>query len=487
MKLDHDTSARSRPHAVCVPYPSQGHVTPIMHIAKLLHSRGFHVTVVNTEHNHRRLIRSHGPDSVKGLPDFCFEAIPDGLPPSDSDATQDVPLLCDSVRKNCLGPFRELLARLNSSEDVPRVSCVVSDGVMSFAIDAAQEIGVPEVQLWTASACSFMAYLHYRELVRRGIFPFKNENFLSDGTLDTPIDWIPGMRNIRLRDIPSHIRTTDPKSIMFDFMGEEAQNCLRSPAIAFNTFDTFEHEVLDAITVKFPSIYTIGPLPLMATANEESESESIKSSLWKEDTECLRWLDGKEPNSVVYVNYGSVTVMSGKHLEEFAWGLANSNHPFLWIVRPDIVKGESAALPREFLDGIRGQGMLASWCPQEEVLKHPSVGAFLTHCGWNSMLESVSAGVPVICWPFFADQQTNCRYACTEWGIGVEVDEDVRREEIEGLVRQVMEGEEGRRMRERAQYWKREAEAAASPGGSSHGNFERFLEEALAFKKGDCA
>lgn len=99
------------------------------------------------------------------------------------------------------------------------------------------------------------------------------------------------------------------------------------------------------------------------------------------------------------------------------------------------------------------------------------------------MMESVSAGVPVICWPFFADQQTNCRYACTEWGMGVEVDHDVRREEIEGLVRQVMEGEEGRRMRERAQHWKKEAEAATSAGGSSYDNFERLLDEALAFKK----
>lgn len=295
------------------------------------------------------------------------------------------------------------------------------------------------------------------------------------------------MRNIRLKDIPSHIRTTDPKSIMFDFMGEESQNCLRSSAIAFNTFDTFEREVLDAIAVKFPSIYTIGPLPLLATCHEkEVESNSIKSSLWKEDTECLQWLDKREPNSVVYVNYGSVTVMSGKHLEEFAWGLANSNYPFIWIVRPDIVRGESATLPREFLNRIRGRGMLASWCPQNEVLNHPSVGAFLTHCGWNSMMESVSAGVPVICWPFFADQQTNCRYACTEWGIGVEVEHDVRREEIEGLVRLVMEGEEGKSMRERALYWKREAEAATSVGGSSCYNFERFLQEALAFKKVDC-
>ncbi|KAF7130402.1 hypothetical protein RHSIM_Rhsim10G0164800 [Rhododendron simsii] len=87
--------------------------------------------------------------------------------------SSDVPALCDSTRKNCLGPFVELLKRLNSTAGSPPVTCVVSDGVMSFGIEAAEEIGVPEVQFWTASACSFMGYLHYRELIKRGIFPFK--------------------------------------------------------------------------------------------------------------------------------------------------------------------------------------------------------------------------------------------------------------------------------------------------------------------------
>ena len=88
-----------KPRAVCVPYPSHGHVTPMMRLAKLLHSRGFHITFVNTEFNHRRLIRSKGLNYLKGLPDFWFETIPDGLPHSDRDATQDVPALCDSTRK----------------------------------------------------------------------------------------------------------------------------------------------------------------------------------------------------------------------------------------------------------------------------------------------------------------------------------------------------------------------------------------------------
>ena len=122
----------TKPHAVCVPFPAQGHVSPMMRLAKLLHSRGFHITFVNTEFNHRRLIRSKGLDYVKGLPDFQFETIPNGLPPSDRDATQDIPALCDSTKKNCLVLFKELVLKLNSSSEVPLVTCIVSDGVMNI-------------------------------------------------------------------------------------------------------------------------------------------------------------------------------------------------------------------------------------------------------------------------------------------------------------------------------------------------------------------
>ncbi|XP_007047908.2 PREDICTED: 7-deoxyloganetin glucosyltransferase [Theobroma cacao] len=470
----------SKPHAVCVPYPSQGHVTPMMHLAKLLHSKGFHITFVNTEFNYRRLVRSKGAEAVKGLPDFRFDAIPDGLPHSDRDATQDIPALCDSTRKNCLAPFLELIAKLNSSSEVPPVSCIISDGVMSFGIKAGEILGIPEFQFWTASVCGFMGYLQYSELAKRGIVPFKDGNFISDGTLDTPIDWIPGMSNMRLKDIPSFIRTTDPNDIMFDFLGSEAQNCLKSSAIIFNTFDELEQEVLEAIVAKFPSVYTIGPLTLLGRHVPQSQLRSARSSLWKEDTSCIEWLNKREPNSVVYVNYGSVTVMSDHHLKEFAWGLANSKHPFLWIIRPDVVMGESAILPEEFFEEIKDRGLITSWCPQDEVLCHPSVGVFLTHCGWNFTLESISGGVPVICWPFFAEQQTNCRYACTKWGIGREVNPDVKRDDVKALVKEMMEGDNGKQMRQKALEWRSKAEVATDIGGSSYNNFDRFINEALS-------
>ncbi|EEF36542.1 UDP-glucuronosyltransferase, putative [Ricinus communis] len=105
----------NKPHAVCIPYSAQGHINPMLKVAKLLHFRGFYITFVNTEYNHKRLLKSRGLDSVAGLPDFCFEAIPDGLPVSDhgnnDDTTQDIPSLCDSTSKNCLFPFRNLLTR----------------------------------------------------------------------------------------------------------------------------------------------------------------------------------------------------------------------------------------------------------------------------------------------------------------------------------------------------------------------------------------
>ncbi|KAG8477106.1 hypothetical protein CXB51_030102 [Gossypium anomalum] len=163
-----------KPHVVCIPYPSQGHVNPMTQLAKLLHSRGFHITFVNTEFNHRRLVRSKGAEAMKGLPDFRFETIPDGLPQSDQDATQDIPALCDSTRKNCLAPLLELITKLNSS-DVPPVTCIVSDGVMSFGIEAGRLLGIPEFQFWTDSACGFMCYLQYNELFKRGIVPFKEQ------------------------------------------------------------------------------------------------------------------------------------------------------------------------------------------------------------------------------------------------------------------------------------------------------------------------
>ncbi|KAL6606712.1 hypothetical protein ACP70R_042365 [Stipagrostis hirtigluma subsp. patula] len=476
-------AAGKQPHAVCLPAPAQGHITPMLSVAKLLHARGFHVTFVNTEYNHARLVRSRGAAAVAGVPGFRFATIPDGLPPSDdADVTQDIPSLCRSTTETCLGPFRRLLAALNDpATGHPPVTCVVSDVVMGFSIDAADELGLPYVQLWTASAISFIGFHHYDLLINRGLTPLKDVEQLTNGFLDTPVEDVPGLRNMRFRDFPSFIRTMDPEEFMVRFALNETRRTRGASALIVNTFDELEGEEAAAMEAlgMARKVYSVGPLALLAHEEPPTPRSSIALSLWKEEEECLEWLHGREPGSVVYVNFGSITVMTGDQLAEFAWGLANSGRPFLWIVRRDLVRGDAAVLPPEFVAETAGRGLMASWCPQEEVLGHPAVGAFLTHSGWNSTLEAMSGGVPVLSWPFFADQPTNCRYQCSEWGVGLEIDSNVRRDAVASLITEIMEGEQGKKMRTKAREWRDKAVEAAKPGGSSHRNFDELVRDVL--------
>ncbi|KAB1206858.1 UDP-glycosyltransferase 85A2 [Morella rubra] len=171
--------------------------------------------------------------------------------------------------------------------------------------------------------------------------------------------------------------------------------------------------------------------------------------------------------------------MTPQQLIEFAWRLASSEKPFLWITRPDLVVGDSAIVPPEFVSQTKDRGMLASWCPQEQIMKHLSIGGFLTQRGWNSTLEALCGGLPMICWPFLAEKQTNCWYFCTEWGIGMEIDNNVKRDEVEKLVREFMDGYKGKEMKNKVMQWKTKAEEVVKPGGSSYQNLDKFIADVL--------
>ncbi|KAL8171715.1 hypothetical protein V2J09_023519 [Rumex salicifolius] len=470
-------------HVVCVPYPAQGHINPMMKLAKLLHSHaGFHVTFVHTEYNHARLLHSLGPRALDGLPSFRFATIPDGLNSDPAaDSTQDIPSICASVDRHSLGPFKDLLVGLNDGSG-PRVTCIVADVAMPFTLTAAEDLGIKEVLLWTASACGFLAYDQYPALIRQGYTPLKDASQLTNGYLETPIEWIPSMQGIQLKDIPTFIRTTDPQDIMLNYLQLMFNRSRTASAIIFNTFDAFEHDVLAALAPDFPPLYTVGPLHKLVDRLVDPETASIPSSLWKEDKRCVDWLDSQPPGSVVYVNFGSITVMTNLQLVEFALGLAGSGKRFLWIIRPDLVSGETAVLPPEFVSETSERGLMAEWCEQERVLAHRAVGGFLTHSGWNSVVESVcSGGVAMVSWPFFAEQQTNCWYSCGEWGIGMEIDSEVRRDVVEKQVRELMDGDKGKELKKKALEWKGLADEAIAVGkGESWLNLENLIGHILA-------
>ncbi|KAG8368651.1 hypothetical protein BUALT_Bualt15G0067700 [Buddleja alternifolia] len=462
-----------KPHAVCIPLPAQGHINPMLKLAKLLHSKGFYITFVHTEFNYDKLFNSENPSEIEN---FKFEKIVDGLPPDNQRGILDLPALAYSVPVHCLNSFRQLIEKLNSSTHSPRVSCIVSDGVMGFTLKVAEEFNIPEILFFTMSGCGLLGYLQFEKLIEMGYFPLKDESYLWNGYLNTTIDWTPSMGEIRLRDLPTFIRTTNPDDIMFNYNLQSINNALKTGSLILNTFHDLEQEVLDILKTKFPNLYTIGPMSLLCRQICEPKLEFIESSLWKEDEKCLEWLGGKGPRTVVYVNFGSLVITTPKQLSEFAWGLANSKYSFLWVIRPNLVEGGTEVISEDFLNEIKERGLILDWCPQEKVLNHPSIGGFLTHCGWNSTLESISEGVPMICWPFFAEQQMNCLYICKEWGIGMEIDVNVEREDVEELVRELMDGKKGLKMRENVMKWKKRAEKSTKPGGESYIGLDLLVE-----------
>ena len=170
---------------------------------------------------------------------------------------------------------------------------------------------------------------------------FLDEKNLSDGHLHTEVDWIPAMKGVRLKDLPTFFRTTNSSDIMFNYNKESMNNAMKAKGVILNTFEDLEAEVLDAIRTKFPQLYPIGPLSMLHEqfSNSNTQLEFIDLNLWKEDTECLKWLDKRDKGSVVYVNFGSLVIMTAKQLREFAWGLANSKYYFLWVIRPNLVDG----------------------------------------------------------------------------------------------------------------------------------------------------
>ncbi|KAK3414144.1 hypothetical protein EUGRSUZ_I02654 [Eucalyptus grandis] len=237
------SQARGKPHAICISYPAQGHINPMLKLAKLLHQKGFHITFVNTKYNHKRLLRLQGPHSLDGLPHFRFDMIPDGLPPSDANSTQDIPSLCASLSEHELSTFRSLLLKLKSN---PKTVCT-----MTFTVDAAEELKIPEVVFWTASACGLLGYTKYRRLVEDGFTPLKDPHFilyLSKEDLDptylsseypkTTVSWTSGRKSIRLRDFPAFIRTLDHQDIMLNYVLQEVERSSKAYAVILNTFDT---------------------------------------------------------------------------------------------------------------------------------------------------------------------------------------------------------------------------------------------------------
>ena len=218
---------------------------------------------------------------------------------------------------------------------------------------------------------------------------------------------------------------------------------------------------------------------------ESSPLESNNCVLPKEDRSCMTWLDSQPSRSVLYVSFGSFIKLSRDQILEFWHGMVNSGKWFLWVIRSDLIDGEPGVgpVPVELDQGTKERGCIVSWAPQEEVLAHQAIGGFLTHSGWNSTLESMVAGVPMICWPQVGNQQVNSRCVSEIWKIGFDMKDTCDRSTIEKLVRDLMDNKRDKIMESTVQIAKM-ARDAVKEGGSSYRNLEKLIEDIrlMAFK-----
>ncbi|KAK9061126.1 hypothetical protein SSX86_018306 [Deinandra increscens subsp. villosa] len=409
------------PHVLMFPLPLQGPVNAMFKLAELLCLSGFHITFLLTDHIHTQLLKySNIHSRFNAYPGFRLETISDGLPENHPRSGAELMDLFNSLKIKTMILFKDLLTSGKLNSDLRRpVTCIIADGSMGYACDVANGVGLPVIYVRTFSACCLWVFFCLPKLIESGEIPFVGND------LDRPIKSIPGMEGfIRHRDLPIFCRTrnlSDPILNLYLQNLPEITECSRAHGLILNTFDALEGPILDQIRAFCPNLYSVGPLHSHLKhqlLGQSSPSLSSSNSLWKEDMSCITWLDSQPPNSVLYVSFGSLAVMPKEQYIELWHGLVNGGFHFLWVIRPNSVASDLTNIPSELSKGTEERGFIVEWAPQEEVLAHKAVGGFLAHGGWNSTLESVIEGVPMICWPYFLDQQVNSRYVDEVWKLG---------------------------------------------------------------------
>ncbi|XP_077229712.1 UDP-glycosyltransferase 74E2-like [Tasmannia lanceolata] len=431
-----------RAHVLVLPHNAQGHINPSIQFAKRLASKGLKVTVATTidiKHNQTEI------DSIRVEP-IC------NLDEHVADL-YDTNAYLGCVQTVFSRALAECIERHENSGDP--FCCLIYDSILPWCLDIAKRFGLFGAPFFT-QPCGIGTIFYY----------------VQKGELSVPLEVstvsLPGLPKFELSDLPSFVSDSVSYPGCLELFSNQFSNLEKVDWVLINTFETLEPELVSWMKGLWP-VKTIGPsVPSMYVDKLIKDDKNYGLSFWAPDgATCLKWLDTKPTRSVVYASMGSIAELGLEHMEEMAWGLRRSNNYFLWVVR----EAEKKKLPSNFIEETIEKGLIMNWCPQLEVLAHEAVGCFVTHCGWNSTVEALSIGVPMVAMPQWADQPTNAKYVEDVWGVGVRAKADekgiVRREEIELCIREVMEGERGKEIRKNAGKWRELAIEALDVGGSS--------------------
>ncbi|XAR66669.1 hypothetical protein NMG60_11012975 [Bertholletia excelsa] len=382
--------------------------------------------------------------------------VPDGVPVGyvySGIRHEDVNLFLEGAKEG----FRR--AMVAAEEEIGRrIGCVVADAFLWFSGELAEEWGVPWVPLRTGGPDSLAVHCHI-DLIRDTVGIHGTE-----GRQDELLKFIPGISELRLGDLPEGVVFGDleaPFVVMLYKMGKALP---KATSVLINSFEELDPKLHEDLKAKFKSFLNIGPF------NLTSPSPTTFNN--KDEHGCLSWLDKQKSASVAYIGFGTVATPAPGELEELAGALEASGTPFLWSLKDS----SRVHLPERFLERTNKQGKVVPWAPQVQVLSHASVGVFITHCGWNSVMESIAAGVPMVVRPFFGDQPLNTWMVEKVWRIGVRIEGGVfTKGGVMRALQLVLSQEQGKELKMQIGRYKELALKAAGPDGSSTRNLNTLL------------
>lgn len=489
---------------VFIPLPTSGHMVSMVELAKLLTTRNKNISIsiflLKLELDVKAfnyVVQSMADTDVS---DIRFVEIPVSESEFSSKSNQGNNTTTDNGKNN---PFtilmkliedkkiqiRNAVSEICSSSGRNRIVGFVLDMFCSSMIDVANEFEVPTYFFYASSAALIALRFHVLSLVDDCNQDMEEYMDSDDHGVQLSVT-VPGYSNpVPVKLWPSSF--FDKSGMIFN----HTRRFREAKGILVNTFMELELPVMEVLQSredegkKIPKVYPVGPI--INSKGFDKRSEFV-----------MKWLDDQPPLSVIFLCFGSLGSFEHEQVKEIAKGVENSGYKFLWSLRRPSPKGFREypdeyeeddledVLPEGFLKRTAGMGMVMGWAPQVQVLSHSSVGGFVSHCGWNSTLESVFHGVPMAAWPMYAEQQMNAFQMVKETGIGVEIKMDYRKDltvenpvlvmadEIEDGIRKVMESES--EIRNKVEELKRKARISLMEGGSSFISLGNFLDDVLS-------
>lgn len=463
---------------------AQGHTIPIIDIAKMLAARGVAVTILTTPTNAARSQSTIDHAAKSGLTinvvHVTFPCIEAGLPAGFENL--DMVRSANDAMRFFRGAalMRDPVQQLLADGLTPPPTCLISDMWFPWTTAVSAKLNIPRLVFYGTS-CFFLLCMHILGLSE----DFRRMSSDSDYFV---VPHLPDRVEVtRAQFKATYDQLTPEWTRMWDELREAESQAFGTVA---NSFDELETHYINSYTkAKGIKVWCIGPVSLF---NKKDSDKAIRGQKATNDLECLKWLDSQEPGSVIYVCLGSMSHLSTPQFIELGLGLEASRKPFIWVIRNGSSEVQTWLKEENYEKRINGRGLLIQgWAPQVLILPHPSIGGFLTHCGWNSTLEGISAGLPMVTWPMSAEQFFNEKLIVSVIRIGVRVGAEVpmmfleegsvvRSDEIRRAVEVLMDGgREGGERRERARKMGEMARRAMEDGGSSCRNMTLLIQDVM--------